>query len=131
MAIRSITHLPVVVPDQDEALAWYRDKLGFVVCEDNAELAADYRWLTLAPAADRSTRFIFMLPQDEADKARIGKNGMCVMSSDDVAGDCAALSAAGVRVVDGPTDAAWGTAAIILDLYGNPYYLVQPPARPA
>lgn len=126
MTIKSITHVPVVVSDQDEALSWYRDKLGFVVCEDNAELVQDYRWLTVAPAADRSTRFILMLPQEESDKARIGNNGMCVMASDDVSGDCAALSAAGVRVIDGPTDAPWGTSAIIADLYGNPYYLVQP-----
>ena len=128
MAIKSITHLPVVVADQDEALAWYRDMLGFVVCEDNAELVADYRWLTVAPPADRSTRFILMLPQESGDKDRIGKNGMCVMASDDVAGDCETLSAAGVRVLDGPTQAPWGTSAIIVDLYGNPYYLVQPPS---
>ena len=128
MSIKSITHVPVVVADQDEALAWYRDKLGFVVCEDNAELVAGYRWLTMAPEADRSTRFILMLPQEEGDTSRIGRNGMCVMSSDDVVGDCQALGAAGVRVLDGPTRADWGTTAIIADLYGNPYYLVQPNA---
>lgn len=128
MAIKSITHMPVVVPDQDEALAWFRDKLGFVVCEDNADLVPDYRWLTVAPAADRGTRFILMLPQEDADKARIGGNGMCVMASDDVAGDCATLSAAGVKVLDGPNEAPWGKSAIIADLYGNPYYLVQPPS---
>ena len=128
MAIKSITHVPVVVPDQDEALAWFRDKLGFVVCEDNADLVPDYRWLTVAPAADRGTRFILMLPQEEADKARIGANGMCVMASDDVAGDCAALSGAGVRILDGPNDAPWGRSATFADLYGNLYYLVQPPA---
>ena len=127
MTIKSITHVPVVVPDQDEALAWYRDRLGFVVCEDNAELVAGYRWLTMSPAADRSTRLILMLPQEEGDRERIGKNGMCVMASDDVAGDCETLSAAGVRILDGPNREAWGASATIADLYGNPYYLVQPP----
>lgn len=128
MAITSITHVPVVVPDQDEALAWYRDKLGFVVCEDNADLTPDYRWLTMAPPSDRSTRFILVPAQDEGDEARIGRNGMCVMTSDDVAGDCSALAASGVRILDGPNPAPWGTTAIIADLYGNPYYLVQPSA---
>lgn len=126
MTIRSITHLPVVVPDQDEALAWYRDKLGFVVCDDNADLTPGYRWLTVAPAADRRTQLILMTPQDDRDQARIGNNGMCVMASDDVEGDCKVFAAAGVRVLDGPTQQAWGTTAIIADLYGNPYYLVQP-----
>jgi catechol 2,3-dioxygenase-like lactoylglutathione lyase family enzyme len=124
----SITHVPIVVPDQDEALRWYQDRLGFVVCEDNAELVPDYRWLTVAPGADRSTRFILMLPQEEADVGRIGKNGMCVLACDDVEGDCQSLAGNGVRIVDGPNRAAWGTTAIIADLYGNPYYLVQPNA---
>jgi hypothetical protein len=50
---------------------------------------------------------------------------MCVLASDDVAGDCEAFAASGVPVLDGPTQAPWGTTATIADLYGNPYYLVQ------
>jgi len=126
MPIKSITHIPILVRDQDAALTWFQEKFGFVVCEDNAELVAGYRWLTVAPAADRSTRFILMLPEEDNDAARIGANGMCILACDDVKADCATLTASGVRVVDGPTEAASGTTATVLDLYGNPYYLVQP-----
>ena len=66
-----------------------------------------------------------MLPQEDTDDARIGTNGMCILACDDVKADCATLTERGVRVVDGPTEAASGITATVLDLYGNPYYLVQ------
>ena len=99
MPIKSITHIPIVVRDQDAALTWFQEKFGFVVCDDNAELVPGYRWLTVAPAANRSTCFILMLPQEATDEARIGGNGMCVLACDDVKADCESLAASGVRVV--------------------------------
>ena len=46
--LKTLSHVNVWVHDQDEALAWYTEKLGFEVREDVtlAELG-DFRWLTV------------------------------------------------------------------------------------
>src|SRR3954452_9062668 len=48
--ITQVSHVNVWVHDQDEALAWYTDKLGFEVREDVTlpELGG-FRWLTVGP----------------------------------------------------------------------------------
>lgn len=129
MSILAITHVPIVVPDQDEALAWYVDKLGFVVREDHTDPEHGYRWLTVAPERSSGAHFILMTPQEAGDEKRIGANGMSVLASDDVAGDCAAFAKKGVKMIDGPSQVGWGMTAIIADRYGNRYYLVQAPGQ--
>ena len=128
MSILGITHMPIVVPDQDEALAWYVDKLGFVVREDTSDPEQGYRWLTIAPQGSSGALFILMTPQEPGDGKRIGSNGMCVVASDDVAADFTAFAEKGVKIMDGPNQVGWGMTAIIADRYGNPYYLVQAPS---
>ena len=129
MSILGLTHIPIVVPDQDEALAWYLDKLGFVVREDSSDPEQGYRWLTIAPAGSSGASFILMTPQEAGDEKRIGNNGMCILASDDVTADCALFKERGVKIVDGPNQVGWGMTAIIADRYGNLYYLVQAPSE--
>ncbi|ANG62248.1 hypothetical protein A8C75_06915 [Marinobacterium aestuarii] len=128
MTIKSVTHLSVFVRDQDEALDWYRDKFGFVVCDDNSDFMPGFRWLTVAPMQGGWPQLVLMPPMQEGDQARIGANGFCVLASDDCRADCELLRARGVRVAEEPSEVPWGVSAIVLDLYGNPYNLVQPPA---
>ena len=44
--IRKMSHATIFVSNQEEALSFYRDKLGFKVHTD-AMVGADFRWLTL------------------------------------------------------------------------------------
>jgi catechol 2,3-dioxygenase-like lactoylglutathione lyase family enzyme len=44
--IRKMSHATIFVNNQDEALEFYRDKLGFKVHTD-AMVGADFRWLTI------------------------------------------------------------------------------------
>lgn len=125
MAIKHITHISVYVHDQDEALAWYTEKLGFKVCDDNSELVPDFRWLTISPSDDSSTQMVLMPLQKEGDEARVGTNGMCVLGTDSCRDDCEELEKRGVDIVDPPMEVPWGISAIIKDLYGNPYNLVE------
>ena len=55
--LKTLSHVNVWVHDQDEALAWYTEKLGFEVREDVtlAELG-DFRWLTVGPPARTTSR---------------------------------------------------------------------------
>jgi lactoylglutathione lyase len=52
--VPTIGSVPVFVSDQNRALEFYRDKLGFEIVLDKA-MAQDVRWLVVAPfAAQRS-----------------------------------------------------------------------------
>ena len=59
--LKTLSHVNVWVHDQDEALAWYTEKLGFEVREDVtlAELG-DFRWLTVGPAGQDDVALALM-----------------------------------------------------------------------
>ena len=126
MAISRVSHITVYVEDQEEALRWYRDKLGFEVCMDNSDVVSDLRWLTVIPAGNNDIQFVLLEARSEDDNSRIVTNLMTVLSTDDCTAEMAALQAKGVQIVDPPAEVPWGISGIIKDLYGNPYNLVGP-----
>jgi predicted enzyme related to lactoylglutathione lyase len=125
LAIQHITHFSIYTSNQDECLDWYREKLDFVVCDDNSKLVPGFRWLTISPAADKSTQFVLMPTNKKEDKSRIGSNGMCVLTTDNCQSDIQVFEVREVEIVQAPETVPWGISAIIRDLYGNPYNLVQ------
>jgi predicted enzyme related to lactoylglutathione lyase len=126
MAIRRISHITLYVADQQEALEWYRDKLGFQVCMDNSDLVPELRWLTVSPKENPSLQLVLQLARTTEEKSRIGTNLSTVLSVDDCRNEIARLESLGVEIVDAPITVPWGVSAIIRDLYGNPYNLVGP-----
>lgn len=125
MAITSITHVTLYVKDQDEALAWYCEKLGFEKVMDNSEFMEGFRWLTIAPADNQATQFVLMPAMTKEDQARLGSNAMTVLGTNDCRGDCRRFAEAGVTITDEPSELPWGVSAIIRDLYGNPYNIIE------
>ena len=126
MTISRVSHITVYVEDQDQALAWYTEKLGFEIVMDNNDVVPNLRWLTVCPAGNQATQFVLALAHSHDDKSRIGNNLMTVLSSDDCEADLNQLEQAGVEIVDPPSEVPWGISGIIRDLYGNPYNLVGP-----
>ena len=126
MTITRISHLTVYVDDQDEALRWYQDNLGFEGCMDNSEVVPELRWLTVSPAGNRDTQIVLMLARNDDEKSRVGSNLITVLNTDDCRGDMARLAANGVEIVEAPAEVPWGVSGVIRDLYGNPYNLVGP-----
>ena len=126
MTITRISHLTVYVDDQDEALRWYQDNLGFEVCMDNSKLVPELRWLTVSPAGNRDTQIVLMPARNDDEKSRVGSNLITVLNTDDCRGDMARLAANGVEIVEAPVEVPWGVSGVIRDLYGNPYNLVGP-----
>src|SRR3569833_1950082 len=49
MAVTKLSHVTIIVPDQNEALTWYTEKFGFEKRADDTGSMAGYRWLTVAP----------------------------------------------------------------------------------
>jgi catechol 2,3-dioxygenase-like lactoylglutathione lyase family enzyme len=122
-AIDRVSTITIAVADQDEALAWYTEKLGF---EKKMDVnSAQFRWLTVAPPQQVDVEFLLAswFP------ALIGKNATWVLSTRDCQGGYEELKAKGVDFSQKPELRPWGIEAIFADLYGNKYALVQESAQ--
>ncbi len=125
--ITKVTHASVWVKDQDEALKFYRDKLGFKVTADNPDSMPGYRWLTVAPAQQSDFEIVLNLATTPEQLAGVGRQGIFVVSSNDINADFAALKAKGVKLQTEINVNPWGSDFIFEDLYGNDFDLVQRP----
>lgn len=121
--------MTVLVADYDDAIAWYRDRLGFALLEDVA-LAQDKRWVTMA--AGSGARLLLAKAEGEAQRARIGDQTggrvFLFLETDDFERDHAAMHRAGVVFREAPRREGYGTVAVFEDLCGNLWDLIQPAA---
>lgn len=124
----------LLVRDYDEALAFYVDVMGFRCAEDTPMPAQDKRWVVVAPPGARETGLLLARATTPAQLARVGdQTGGRVaffLHTDDIARDLARLRAGGVTVVRGPTMEPYGTVAVLRDLYGNLWDLIEPAPAP-
>ena len=127
--ITKLTHVTLWVKNQDEAKAFYSEKLGFKVTSDDSTTIPGYRWLSVAPAQQTGLEIVLSLPMEAAQTAEIGKQGTWVLASDNIQADYKMLVDHGVKVHSEPTVNPYGTDFVFEDLYGNTYDLVQQPAR--
>jgi predicted enzyme related to lactoylglutathione lyase len=133
-----ITHLArvtIVVRDQDEALAFYTEKLGFEKRADDS-FGPGARWLTVAPPGQRELEIVLQQPLESMHGeqgaremlASVGKNPTWVLYTTDCQGDYGQLVERGVTFISPPTEQPYGLEAVLIDLYGNSYSLLQPAA---
>lgn len=125
-----ISHFSLLVRNQDEALAFYTEKLGFVVTESHKAPDNTYFWLTLAPSKESTVSLTLMVPQQPEEHALIGKQSgsipLFVLLVDDCHKTAAEFAAKGVEFTKQPTNEFWGIDAVIKDLYGNLIDICQP-----
>jgi catechol 2,3-dioxygenase-like lactoylglutathione lyase family enzyme len=130
--IRNISLLGVWVNDQDEALRFYTDKLGFELREDVT--MGDYRWLTVGPPGQPDVKVNLQLPgaplddeSAESIKRMMAKGSMSAggLNVDDCRKTYDELTAKGVEFVSEPADRPYGVEAIMRDNSGNWWVLVE------
>ena len=126
--ITKVTHASIWVKDQDEALKFYRDTLGFKVTADNATSMPGYRWLTVAPSPQADFELVLNLATTPEQLAGVGRQGIFILESSDIHADYAALKAKSVKVQGEINVNPWGSDFIFEDLYGNDFDVVQRPA---
>lgn len=56
-----LTRVTILVRDQDEALRWYSEKLGFKKMVDEP-LGSSARWLTIAPKGQKELQIVLLKP---------------------------------------------------------------------
>jgi len=125
MAITKLSHVTIIVPDQNEALTWYTEKFGFEKRADDAGSMAGYRWLTVAPRGQASPEIALFQARDDRERSWVGQGTLWVLETDDCRATCKELAARGVTILSPPDQLPWGVSAIIQDLYGNPYNLLE------
>jgi catechol 2,3-dioxygenase-like lactoylglutathione lyase family enzyme len=118
--IKGIKFVNIPVADQARALAFYTEKLGFLVATDQAMGPGGQRWIELTiPGAE--TRVSLFTPPGHED--RVGTFVPLSLWADDVAATYEELKAKGVEFIAPPKAEPWGTSVIFKDPDGNKLHL--------
>src|SRR3954453_5058929 len=125
------------VHDQDEALAFYTEKLGMEVRADvTLPEMGDFRWLTVGPADQPDIAITLMaIPgppvMDAATAEQVrrlmakGFAGTVFLTTDDVQASYEELSARGVEFTEKPEERPYGIDCGFRDPSGNSFRLTQ------
>jgi predicted enzyme related to lactoylglutathione lyase len=127
----------VWVHDQDEALAFYTEKLGWEVRADVtvAELG-NFRWLTVGPAGQPEVAVVLnavpgppVMDAGTAEQVQSlmakGWAGNVLLTTDDVQASYEELAARGVEFVEEPEERPYGIDSAFRDPSGNRFRLMQ------
>lgn len=130
-----ITITPMYVTDQDQALAFYTEKLGFEVDAD-----VDFgpmRWLTVQLPKDPTRQVLLQRIGDTTPTAgpetaemlreltERGGSSWMILGTDDCYGTYQQLVDRGVEIVEEPTERPYGVDMAIRDPFGNHIRITQ------
>ncbi len=125
------------VHDQDEALAFYTEKLGMEVRRDaTLPEMGDFRWLTVGPRGQEDIAIVLMaipgepvMDAETAEQVRElmakGFAGTVFLTTDDVHASYEELKARGVEFVEEPEERPYGIDSGFRDPSGNHFRLTQ------
>jgi len=127
--IQSIVHVALVVRDYDEAIAFFTQKLNFVLVQDEYQPAQDKRWVVVAPPGSSGTTLLLARASTPGQDPFVGNQAggrvFLFLSTDDFWRDYNEMVGRGVRFVRPPSEQPYGMVAVFEDLYGNRWDLVQ------
>ena len=126
MKIKLVT---LYVDDQEKALRFYTETLGFVKKTDVTQ--GNYRWLTVASPEEQDGPELQLAPNDnpagKAYQQAMFQQGLPVIMfyTNDVKGDYERIKARGAEFTMPPTDVTGSTIAKLNDTCGNLIQLTQ------
>jgi predicted enzyme related to lactoylglutathione lyase len=128
-----IANVNTWVHDQDEALAFYTDKLGWEVRADvTLPELGPYRWLTVGPPSQQDVAVVLnAIPgppvMDEQIKTLMAKGwlGSVFLQTDDCRATYEELKGRGVEFTEAPEERPYGIDAGFRDPSGNSIRLTQ------
>lgn len=117
----------LVVPDYDDAIAFYCGTLGFTLAEDVDQ--GRKRWVRILPPGAETGSLILARADTDAQRNIVGNQfggriGL-FLATDDFARDHAAMLANGVSFDEDPRVEPYGTVAVWRDPFGNQWDLIQ------
>jgi predicted enzyme related to lactoylglutathione lyase len=108
----------IPVRDQDRAVRFWTEKMGFKIVTDQP--MGEQRWIELSIRTS-ATRIVLFTPPGHEDRIGSFFNGS--FECDDVEATWRQLSAKGVEFVKPPKREDWGTSAIFKDSEGNQFVM--------
>jgi uncharacterized glyoxalase superfamily protein PhnB len=132
-----ITNAQLWVQDQDEALAFYTEKVGLEVRADvTLPEMGNFRWLTVGPAGQTDVSIVLMaipgppvMDADTAEQVRAlmakGFAGTIFLTTDDAQSSYEELKGRGVEFVEQPEERPYGIDSAFRDPSGNNIRLTQ------
>ena len=138
-----IASTQVWVHDQEEALAFYTEKLGMTVQSDvTLPEMGDFRWLAVGPVGQEDFSVVLMAipgppvfePETSEQVRELTAKGAAAtifLTSEDIHADYEELRGRGVEFVDTPEERPYGIDASFRDPSGNHIRLTQVSEVPA
>ena len=120
--IQQIATVAVYVEDQERALEFWRDRVGFEM-RRRESMGNAGSWLEVAPKGAGSRLVLSpksLMPNWQELKASI------MFECEDIHGACESLKANGVELMGEPRQMAWGTYVSFRDTDGNEFLLKGP-----
>jgi len=123
-----IGSVTVYVKDQDRAKAFYTDKLGFTLVDDQPLFpGSSNRWISLSVAEGAQTNLVLLALDDMSQHyaSTLGRSQSITLAVHDIHALIETLRARGVTIQREPDMQPWGTMAMIEDSEGNGLVLVD------
>ncbi len=118
--------LSILVPDYDDGIAFFVDKMGFDLLEDT-DLGQGKRWVRVAPVGVQ-TGFLLAKAVGDQQVDAIGNQGggrvWLFLQTDDFDGDYARMRDRGVQFEEAPRNEPYGKVAVFRDPFGNRWDLI-------
>lgn len=127
MSKARLAAVSLVVPDYDEAIAFYCGVMGFALTQDLDQ--GPKRWVSVTPPGG-GARLVLARADDAAQRAVIGNQAggrvWLFLETDDFARDAERMKAAGVVFEEAPRTEPYGLVAVWRDPFGNRWDLIEP-----
>jgi len=134
--LKQLTHVQVWVNDQDEALAFYTEKLGMELREDvTLPEMGNFRWLSVGIPGQDVAITLMAIPGppvfEEATRDQIrsllakGASGGLFFATEDAQATYEELKSRGVEFTQEPTEQPYGVDAGFRDSSGNHFRVAQ------
>ena len=127
-------HVALIVRDYDSAIRFFVDALGFEPVEDSPSLTGDgrpKRWVVVRPPGGETGLLLAQADGEEQAQAVgnqfAGRVGL-FLRVEDFRASYDRMHGAGVDFVTEPRDEPYGRVAVFLDVSGNRWDLLGPPA---
>jgi len=134
--LKSVTHAGVAVHDQDAAIAFYTEKLGFELRNDVTIADGALRWVTVGPPSQPDVEIILLPPGAPGTPEEVRAQALEVVAQGLIPGlifrvdDCRAtydeLKSRGVEMAQEPIEQPYGIDAAFRDPSGNHIRFTQP-----
>lgn len=130
---QSLGLVSLLVRDYDEAIAFFVEKLGFLLVEDCVVPDQAKRWVVVTPPGANESRLLLArasTPEQESHiGAQTGGRVFLFLYTDNFWRDYERYKAQGIVFVREPKAEPYGTVAVFKDLYGNLWDLLEPKSQ--